>query len=1034
MADNKKISETKSVNEFVAAFLDDDAYDKSKAKKIEHLCGLAQFAACCYVIKKASKQSHSDLFDTNYAALDTTYSRIAEMCLKLLSIRASQNREVTVGEFKANGATDLFGDKADEFFKDYVASGGVLDRCQSLFGTVYTGRKDANGKSIKDSSATAKQFNDITKNIVDIKKDYNTLLAKVDTQKDGTFSRKDIEEMLDTIRDETTSGWKGVLDDKKSGEKELKKIQGELHNARYELAKATIKAGSVLAATVASVFGAIGGTPLLAVLVIPGYVLSKKFLPGLAKATGRWWRLIEDRAKARRKVKVAVASKEFIIKYAEALERGEKNFRAPLKLRRWIKEADITILKKQAKSAPYSLSFEGSDGKLHESKVERTKSAMVSSRYFSQINDDGLNGGDNLVPSDIKSYLENKINGIDPKTVTYGDMFGVAGDIEKFVQKLPNNAQGDVYDQYAQKLRESLKHLVFQTALEKTDDYENKLKTYFGEDSKIVTVAKESDIGKDLPLQVKQYIDFAGGEQSKLSDVYINKTLEDYIYRRVPEPKLEILTNASSEIKFSSAPDDIKEYICCLKVSESDSALFEIDVSGSTMGIDKTVKTIDDLAKKIGQITDSTVRKECDKLLKEQMKRVSYQKDRDNSKKTYEAITGTGIKGSITITDAMKKIGEMTYENMETYAGADFYVKTTKLVPAEAGAYLRSKAAKKAFDLIDGYANGNMAKFSADLNSLTDYLQKVNQLKFLNEYQKMQLTEKVTPCISEALNRSVKEVSKTFITNFNANTYGNLVSDKYDQHGLFEFLHGSQAESPEAQEVSNKLGYLQRLGTIKENLKFGNGYKMSQTDEANIGKILLMDSNSDFGEVKEREDNDELLNFFRVQIAPSVNYASFAGKTKDDVINTIKDKGQGYSFDKLTTCIKSVEDNMRMDVFDKFAALSALKYKALVDMKECLKGIYVLCPNMSEFNEWLKRADQGKVYYDTIVNLWSSEIMNNIDKALAKVIREAQGLDAKKKEVFSKLTIGRSASDMIKDYQTGGTKGLIEQTQLEPSR
>lgn len=1032
MADNKKISETKSVNEFVAAFLDDDAYDKSKAKKIEHLCGLAQFAACCYVIKKASKQSHSDLFDTNYAALDTTYSRIAEMCMKLLSIRASQNREVTVGEFKANGATDLFGDKADEFFKDYVASGGVLDRCQSLFGTVYTGRKDANGKSIKDSSATAKQFNDITKNIVDIKKDYNTLLAKVDTQKDGTFSRKDIEEMLDTIRDETTTGWKGVLDDKKSGEKELKKIQGELHNARYELAKATVKAGSVLAATVASVFGAIGGTPLLAVLVIPGYVLSKRFLPGFAKATGRWWRLIEDRAKARRKVKVAVASKEFIIKYAEALERGEKNFRAPLKLRRWIKEADITILKKQAKSAPYSLSFEGSDGKLHESKVERTKSAMVSSRYFSQINDDGLNGGDNLVPSDIKSYLENKINSIDPKTVTYGDMFGVAGDIEKFVQKLPNNAQGDVYDQYAQKLRESLKHLVFQTTLEKTDDYEKKLKTYFGEDSKIVSVAKESDIGKDLPLQVKQYIDFAGGEQSKLSGAYINKTLEDYIYRRIPEPKLEILTNVSSEINSSIAPDDIKEYICSLKVSESDSALFEIDVSGSTTSsIDKNVKTIDDLVKKIGKITDSTTREECDKLLKEQMKRVSYQKDRDNSKKTYEAITGTGIKGSITITDAMKKIGEMTYENMETYTGEDFYIKTTKLVPAEAGAYLRSKAAKKAFDLIDGYANTNKAKFSTDLNSITDYLQKVNQLKFLNEYQKMQLTEKVTPCISEALNRSVKEVSKIFITNFNANTYGNLVSDKYDQHGLFEFLHGSQAESPEAQEVSKKLGYLQKLGTIKEYLQFGKNYKMSDKDEANIGKILLLDEEKEFGEVKERKDNDELLAFFRVSLMESKAYASFEGKSPKEVIDEITREGQGYSFNKMKSCIEGVSNNVDMSVFDKFAALTSLKYKALADMKQCLEGIYILCGNMSEFNEWLKREDQGKKYYDSIVVLWEQEIMTKIDEALANTNAKAQSLsDNKQKELFNKLVSGNSASSLIRKYKTSPSKGLIEENQL----
>ena len=76
MAD-KTLTGVNSTSDWVTAYYGDDGYDFKKVDKLKHIKHVGQFASVVYVISKNTKTAHTDLFDSNYTTIDTTYEKCA---------------------------------------------------------------------------------------------------------------------------------------------------------------------------------------------------------------------------------------------------------------------------------------------------------------------------------------------------------------------------------------------------------------------------------------------------------------------------------------------------------------------------------------------------------------------------------------------------------------------------------------------------------------------------------------------------------------------------------------------------------------------------------------------------------------------------------------------------------------------------------------------------------------------------------------------------------------------------------------------
>ena len=86
MAEKPTISQSKTVSDWVKAYLDDDANEMGKAKKFQHLQRVTQFGAFCYMVQNNSKKAHIDFFDSNYTHMDTAVAKSAELISRLIEL------------------------------------------------------------------------------------------------------------------------------------------------------------------------------------------------------------------------------------------------------------------------------------------------------------------------------------------------------------------------------------------------------------------------------------------------------------------------------------------------------------------------------------------------------------------------------------------------------------------------------------------------------------------------------------------------------------------------------------------------------------------------------------------------------------------------------------------------------------------------------------------------------------------------------------------------------------------------------------
>lgn len=1028
MADEKKpetkLSEVKSINEWVDAYYSFDGWDYSKKDKVRHVTRVSQFAGICYYISKNSKKAHADLFESNYTASSTFVANIAELVIKLLEMQTLDGgmHKLTADDFAACGGKALFGSKANysEIVEDFIGDGGIVEGCHGLF-------------PIKaDNDKNAAMFKEMKEDISTIKSDHANLLASTG-KKAVSLELDEILALTHRVSENSQKKWIELNSKKSKTQFDLMDAKEALFESKRDLAFKSGKVAMLGGGAVMAVGAVAGGVFWPALMLIPMYTLSKKWIPDLFKSLGNTWGHMENRRKLNRTINRTTAELEYL-KYWKTYGEEPKWYNLSPKHNIYLRGIDKTCLKKQGKLM-FGVSTEDLNKKFVEGLPKEAEKALTSG--LGLMND--ISEKDNLVPADLDANIKKAIKAIDPNKVTYDEMMELATDIKSNLQNLPSSgSQDQILSQYADKLRESLKHLVFETKLENISDYGDFVKTYLPEDSPIFTILTENNIAKDIPLRAKRYISFAGSEQSQLNKNYVGLTLDDYINRTRTDLEVnnEPLTDTSVEIDnvrtstSSITARNILNDIVQLRVLDTDGKTF---MSG-TKKVSDIVSEISAINDAGSDIANARVKKQCNDLLKEQMKRTAYQEGRRQSKATYEALTtnSEGITGPITLDAALDEIGKMDYENMGTYSG-DFVVKVNSVNPKEARLFILSKAAVKAYKVCLGYIGKHAAELKSDLDTVRQYLQKVNASQLLNSYQKMELSDAVSGYIRPSVERNVKGIAQTFVKDFNGKKYSDLRTSEYQSGGFQEYLTGIGAESLEVKKLDEALLYYSSLATIQGNLHFGDDkYTMDANDELAIGRILLLDINKDFAEVKYRKPDDELKKFLESEISHSKTFDGFSGKTPDEILALVKNTAR-LKETPYTHLVKNIDKFKTggalegMDNVDKYAALQALKYRALADMKTCLNEILKVSGAGRNINDWLMTG-VGYQNYQNIVNLWLGKMVE-IDNLIEAAKNNASS-NTRIRDLLNAFN-NKKAVDLMKNYNIPNpTMSIIEETQL----
>lgn len=977
MADEKKLSESSSVSEWIKGYYGFDGLDYPKAEKIRHVERVAQFSSVCYLVGKNSKKAHTDLFDSNYTASSVKVSNVAAIIIKLLEKQTLEggNYRLTKKDFNDAGGEKLFATKDrpvdsqeyNQIVEDYIGDEGIVRTCAGLF-------------PIKtDNKLNAKMFKGLTANMDIIQKDHSQLLTVATDGTKTSLPLKDILSMRYTITECASKKWNELKSAKSKDQFKLMDLKEELYESKRNLAIKGGKMATLGGAAAMSVGAVIGGTFWPALLLIPIYSVGKNWFPDMCKAFGNTWGMLEKQRKTKREIKRLDAQLEYLTQW-------KKHGSDPKKNRKWLSRSqwrllrgiDLDCLKKQGKLMQEAVTTEikefnpqtkKEDDVLVKSSVEETFDAIT--RNAGVVSD--VMELDNLAPIDLKEYLASSIKKLDPNTATFENFLGVAGDINKYIEKIPSSAQDEIQSAYAEKLEQSAKHLVFGTEMKTTTDYQHRTSKYLADDSAIFKPIKE--LRPDVVEIVKGYSTLAGKELTGLSADYIGKSMEDYIMR-TPEVNNTSFELSSPELSLDAGVTRFKQpadthlvtainAIADLKVSKSDENKF----IGSGFSVER-------LNQEIAQIANSADKEQCDKLLKDQMRRVAYEKARADSRVTYDALLHGELGGKLDFNELFKKIGEVTYDNIDTYA--EFNDDTKKMIPKEVGAYIRGKLAKAIFDKLKAYADNHDTEFQADLGALTKHLQKINSCNYLNEYQKSELTMAVRPFIKSALDFECKKPALTFVKDFNVNTFDAYQLKPYQQGGLLEYLNSDQ--SAETMAVKSQLEYMHKLGNVHKNLKFG-GVNMSADDEKIIGQILFLNSDTNF--TTSRKDSKELVNFLN-KLTPKTNYPAFDGITDPDVL------AERITKDTNLNPYKQLETNLRevskiTNPFDQYAGLVALKNRGMVDLRDCLIAMASkLCSDKRAVDTWLA-GGEGKRFYEKVLEIWGSGVMKDIDEAIGKL-------------------------------------------------
>lgn len=1021
MADEATLTSANSTESWVQAYYGDDAFDYKKVEKLRHIKHTGQFASFCYVISKNTKQAHTDFFEDNYTTVDKMYARVAELILKLLYVKFNEERNLTRADFDACGGAELFGGRPnyDQIVSDYIGAGGMVDMCQTLI-PIST-----------DNAKTAKNIKEINDDMDNVKKDHTRLLA-ITKSTDGTLSRDQIFDMFAASSDCCSKAWKTHKKNKSKGELELQKDMEDAYMYRYDLAKKSGKMAILAGTTVASIGAIVGGVFWPALLLLPVHSLSKKWIPDWFKSMGSMWGNFEKRFKSKRAIDRAAAFQQYIVSYAET---GGKP-KLPWKYRRLVRPADIALLKKQAKLVKEGLTLEGTDGKVHKSAMDEALDAISGSKSFGTL----LNNqnGDGLVPADAADVLSKRLGVVpsltggseaetalmrekalkhetDAKPIpTFAEFTDLARTYKNWKSNLSTDAQRNFEYSYSEKLLDSAELLIFGTPMETMTDFVDKVSKYFAEDSVIMEPVKE--VRPDVLEIIKRYVTFASkeltgleGKNSEGEKKWKGKTLYQYIHREASS-LLNDHELAGEEYNEETRvwtggfvnPTDSKlvSAIACIRAMESDpSSDLKIVSKDNTSATPDKYIDLGYINNLISDITDPGDRKKVNKLLQAQMKKVFYNASREDSRKTYEAITDGDFNGkSWNLAEKFKTLGEMNYENVgsATYSQMYYTFSDSKLSPKAVARYMRGKMGKAAYDVFASYVLDQDKRdlFVTDLSTLIAFLRKVNGCTYLNEQQKAELSASVSSYVKESFDLKIKLISKDFMEQYKKEEINNYLESDYSSATPgFKTLFKTD-KSSETQEVKKKLEFLNTLSAVQSSLKL-DGFKMGKDDELIIGKVLLRDSADDFDSVKVRPAGDLLVGFLTKKLNSQKSYANFGAVEAEKLEEAITANETPYAeiVEKLEYIFAdpgpdpaNIKGMGNCSCFDKYAALVALKNRCIVEFRSCLTQLVTDCCGDSYADTWLQ-SEEGKKLYSKVLDTWSNGIFQEIDNKFVELLK-----------------------------------------------
>lgn len=994
MAEEKKtkaFTDVKTAADWVEVYYGDDSRDFSKKNKIRHIIRICQFGAVCFKVSKNSKKAHTDLFESNYTTIDTNYSNAAEIIIRLLSIRFKEGRALTQTDFDECGGRNMFGSQPNyaQIVEDYIGPGGMVDMCEGCFpkpdpkDLIDPKKKEkvSDIKNLPDAERAQRICNRMTKSIFlpfiedfnNVKSDYNDMLTRIadPEAKTGVMSGSFLEELYAKTSEKGTNMQRETKDKKSKIDFTIKDDIEKAVEIRYDLAKKTTKVVALGAVATASIGAVVGGVFWPAFLVVPTYSLAKRWLPDWSKSLGAAWGHFEKSMRHRFERQKIDSYYHYMVSFMET--GGKPKLR--LKDRFFLTPDIKKCLKKGAKSASVAATYEGTDGEIHESEISKAKRA-TSAAMGNLLN---ATDADKLVPADAAPILQSKIEAIKKESATFENFIYVARTYKAWQSNLSTDAQFSIEMLYSEKLLECAENLIFKTKMKTLTDHKDKVEKMFADDSAILEPVKT--VMPDTLEKIKRYVTFASKELSGLKDEWKGETLYEYIFRDLDDISDINVGSCGFKNSTDAKLNEAIGLINALTVNPSD---YREVISGN--------KKLSDIQAVIGDIQNDADKKEAGRLLTSRMTSLFGNAYREDSRVSYQAILGGSFNGKNTLNDVFEKIKNMTYE---TIGNAEYtqlikeLTSPTKINPPAMGRYLCSKISKQAYDVFDFYVTDtNIAEFKTNLPKLIEYLQKLNSCSLLNQQQKAKLTANVQCYVSEAFDKYVKNMSIDFIGQYDLETVRRYHEEDYSNSGLKTLFRTDKSST--VVDIEKSLSSLKiAMNDVHTNLKF-NGKTICAIDRGIIGKILLRDESKGFEKIKVRTADDELVKFLAYDLKVSSSYtkADLTGKDSTTIENVIK--GSDTKPTPLYQLIQKCEKIDRMkSVYDQYAAVVALKNKAIYEFRQCLVTLaYTYGVGDGGATNWLG-SDKGIKMYDAVVSAWTNgkdSLFSKIDKKIKELI------------------------------------------------
>ena len=1013
MAEEKKestsIGTATTIRDWVMAYYGDDAIDYSKKNKVRHSIRVCQFASVVAIVTKNSKKAHTDFFESSYTAVDTTYVKAAELIVRLIETKYRENRPLTMEDFKNCGGKDLFDGRPnfDAICEDYIGKGGMVEMGEMSFPSPKGQDLRREKESFKDFDKWLKESTDYEKDeralekrrlmygsmvddLDDVKSDFEQLLqlASPEERNSGALNGKTLHEIYNAVTDKAAKMQRELKGKKSSLDFDVRDDIEAAVAIRYEAAKKTAKVAALGGVTAASLGAVVGGVFWPAFLVIPVYALAKKWLPDWAKSLGEMWGHFEKSLKTRYERQKVDSYYHYLVSFMETGGKPKIRF----KDRFFLTKDVIKCLKKGAKSGSVGATYEDNDGITRKSEIDRAKeTTSIAFGTYLKAKD---KGDDQAVAIDKKTELYGKVEAIVPDNATFDQFIRLANRYEEYQASLDSDTKYTFQLNYAKKLGDSAVHLIFETPMESMSRFHDIVSKALADDGKIMTTMKDVESADSAGVErIKRLREFASKELAELNaDEWKGKTFDEFI-RRPAEPKMERTELVEGlDLTRDVHVENAISYIEHIKVNPKD---FREVVSQE--GEDGAIFTLNTIQQEIAQISNSDDKERVNTLLWSQIELVFKEASRRDTVEAYESVFNDEFTGRHAFSKIFDEIKDMSFGDIDSdkYSKlVEDLEKKSRVSPMAMGRYLRGKISKKAQDVFSYYLNapGNQTKFRTDLPFLIEFLSKLNSTPLLNQQQKAALTKIATENVKDAFDKFAKNMSIDFVGNYDATKIRQYLQDDYASGGLKNLFVSDN--SADTRDIENKLNSLRLgYGNVQETLKFNGKFDMSGRDKSIISTILLRDESDKFQKVRVRDSKDPLIDYLsNLKVSNSYSGATFVGADASNIVTRIKDD-TNLPYAQLQKKLASIGNDPMTDEikswYDKYAAVVALKNKAICEFRECLVTIaYAL--GGTNIDVWLS-TPAGRALYGQAIQAWTNGLFKDID---AKIEEYEKKLDS----------------------------------------